>query len=127
MSFNICIPLIYSGSDQLMCCKQNPFSVGALNNLQPFLDCLEPIIDIHWLDGVRECQRLSLLEFSKFVMLLRLWHWMLPLSMLHVRHSLLRSIWACMINTCFSVGSGGGLALLLSLFSLVARLRVLAI
>jgi hypothetical protein len=50
-----------------MRCKQNPFSVGALNNLQFLLDGLQPIIDIHWLDRVRERQRLGLLEFTKLV------------------------------------------------------------
>jgi hypothetical protein len=31
MGFNTSIPPIYNGSNQLMCCKQNPLSVGALN------------------------------------------------------------------------------------------------
>jgi hypothetical protein len=92
VSFNIGVPPIYSRSDQLMCCKQNPLPVGALNNLQLLFNCLQPIIDIHWLNRVKEYQRLGLLEFSKFVTLLRLWRWLLSLSFLHVHHSLLHGL-----------------------------------
>jgi hypothetical protein len=92
MGFNIGVPPICSRSNQLMCYKQNHFSVGALNNLQLLLDCLQPIIGIHWLDGVSECQRLGPLEFSKLVTLLKLWYWLLYLSLLNVRHSLLHSL-----------------------------------
>jgi hypothetical protein len=67
MGFNIRIPLVYSRSDQLMCCKQNLLSVVALNNLQLLFYYLQSIVSIHGLDGVRECQRLGPLEFSKFV------------------------------------------------------------
>jgi hypothetical protein len=49
-------------------------------------NCLQPIVGIHYLDGVRECHRLGSLEFSKFATLLRLW------SLLHVGHSLLHSL-----------------------------------
>jgi hypothetical protein len=35
---------------------------------------------------------LGLLKFSKFVMLLRLWCWLLSLSLLHVGHSLLHGL-----------------------------------
>jgi hypothetical protein len=72
--------------------QTKPFSVGAMNNLQHLLDCLQPIIGIHWLDRVRECLMLSPLEFFKFVMLLKLWHWLLSLSLLHVHHSLLHGL-----------------------------------
>jgi hypothetical protein len=52
--------------------------------LQLLLDYLQPIIGIQCFNGVRECQRLGPLEFSKFVMLLRLWCWLMLWSMLHV-------------------------------------------
>jgi hypothetical protein len=67
VGFNIHIPPVCSRSDQLMCCKQNPLSLVALNNLQLLFNCLQPIIDIHRLDRVREHQRLSPIEFSKFI------------------------------------------------------------
>jgi hypothetical protein len=92
VGFNICIPPICSRSDQLMCYKQNPLSVGALNNLQLLFNCLQPTIGIHWLNRVRECRRLGPLKFSKLVTLLRLWHWLLYLSLLHIHHSLLHSL-----------------------------------
>jgi hypothetical protein len=41
---------------------------------------------------VRECWRLGLLEFSEFVTVLRLWHWLMSLSLLHVGHSLLHGL-----------------------------------
>jgi hypothetical protein len=50
-----------------MCCKQNLLSFVALNNLQLLFYCLQPIIVIHGLDEVRECQRFGLLKLSKFV------------------------------------------------------------
>jgi hypothetical protein len=129
MSFNISVLPIYSGSNQLMRCKQNPLSVSTLDDLQLLLNGLQPIISIHWLNGVRECWRLHLLELSKPVMLLELWHLLLTCAccMFAIVYCMVCSIWACMINTCSSVGGGGGLALLLLLFSLAPQLRVLAI
>jgi hypothetical protein len=41
---------------------------------------------------VRECWGLSPLEFPKFVTLLRLWCWLMPLGLLHVSHSLLHGL-----------------------------------
>jgi hypothetical protein len=129
VGFNISIPPICSGSNQLMCCKQNPLSVGILDDLQRLLNGLQPIVGIYWLDGVRECWRLRPLELSKPIMLLELWHLLLTLRLLQVCPSLLHGLQhCCMINTCSSVGGGGGLALLLLLFFLLApQLRVLAI
>jgi hypothetical protein len=92
MGFNIRVPPICSRSNQLMCYKQNPLSIIALNNLQFLFNCFQPIISIHWLDGVRECQRLGPLEFSKFVTVLWLWHLLMLWSLLHVGHSLLHSL-----------------------------------
>jgi hypothetical protein len=92
VGFNIRIPPICSRSNQLMCCKQNPLSVDALNNLQLLFNCLQPIIDIHCFNGVRECRRLGLLEFSKFVTLMRLWRWLMLWSLRHVGHSLLHGL-----------------------------------
>jgi hypothetical protein len=89
VGFNISIPPICSRPDQLMCCKQNPFSIGALNNLQLLFNCLQPIIGVHWFNRVRECRRLSPLEFFELVTLLGLWCWLLSLWLLHVGHSLL--------------------------------------
>jgi hypothetical protein len=63
--------------------------VVALDHLQLLLNGLQPIVDIHWLDGVRECRRFSPLKLSKFVTGLGLWCWLMPLSLLHVGHSLL--------------------------------------
>jgi hypothetical protein len=63
--FDIHVAPIYRESNQLMCYKQNPFSVGALNNLQFLLDGLQPIIGVHWLDRVRNHRRLGPLEFTK--------------------------------------------------------------
>jgi hypothetical protein len=68
VGFNMRIPPVYSRSDQLMCCQQNPLSVVALNNLQLLFYCLQPIVVIHGLNGVREHRTLGPLEFSKFVM-----------------------------------------------------------
>jgi hypothetical protein len=92
MGFDIHIPPICSGSSQLMCCKQNPLSVGALNNLQFLLNGLQPIIGIHWLNRVRECRKFGPLEFSKLVTLLGMWCWLLSLCLLHIRHSLLHGL-----------------------------------
>jgi hypothetical protein len=33
MGFNLGVPPIYSGSNQLMCCKEDPLSIGALSHL----------------------------------------------------------------------------------------------
>jgi hypothetical protein len=92
VSFNIGIPLMCSGSNQLMCYEQDPLSNGALNHMQLLLNYFQPIIDIHWFDGVRECWRLGPLEFCKFVTLLGLWCWLMSLHLLHVGHSLLHSL-----------------------------------
>jgi hypothetical protein len=75
-----------------MCCKQNLLSFVALNNLQLLFYCLQPIIVIHGLDEVRECQKFGLLKLSKFVMWLLLWCWMILWYLLHVCHSLLYSL-----------------------------------
>jgi hypothetical protein len=92
VGFDIRVPPIYSESDHLMRCKQNPLSFGALNNLQLLFNCLQPIIGVQWFNRVREHWRLGLLEFSKFIMLLGLWRWLLLLSLLHVHHSLLHQL-----------------------------------
>jgi hypothetical protein len=72
--------------------RQNPLSIGALNILQLLFNCLQPIISIHWFNRVRECWRLGPLELSNFITLMALWHWLLSLSLLHVRHSLLHCL-----------------------------------
>jgi hypothetical protein len=41
---------------------------------------------------VRECQRFGLLKLSKFVTWLLLWRWLILWCLLHVCHSLLRSL-----------------------------------
>jgi hypothetical protein len=92
MGFNISVPPNCSGSNQLMCCKQNPLSVGTLDDLHLLLNGLQPIIGIHWLDGVRECWRLRPLELSKPVMQLELWCLQLTLRFLLVCHSLLHGL-----------------------------------
>jgi hypothetical protein len=92
MGFNIRIPLACSRSDQLMCCKQNLLFLIALNNLQLLFYCLQPIIDIHGLNRVRECRRFGPLKLSKFVMWLLLWRWLILWCLLHVCHSLLHSL-----------------------------------
>jgi hypothetical protein len=77
---------------------------------------------------VRECWGLGPLKLSKLVSILGLWRWLMPLSLLHVGHSLLHGLQHLSLHyqNLPSVGGGGGLALLL-LFSLAPRLRVLAI
>jgi hypothetical protein len=92
MGFNISIPPICSGSNQLMRYKQNPLSVGTLDDLQLLLNVLPPIAIIHWLNGVRECWRLCLLELSKPITLLQLWRLLLTLLLLHVCHSMLHGL-----------------------------------
>jgi hypothetical protein len=92
VGFNIRIPPVCSRSDQLMCCKQNLLSVVALNNLQLLFYCLQPIIGIHGLDRVRECQRFDPLKLSKVVKWLLLWRWLILWCLLHVCHSLLHSL-----------------------------------
>jgi hypothetical protein len=89
MGFNISIAPIYSGTFQLVQSKQNLLTVIALDHLQLLLNGLQPIIDIHWLNGVRECRRVGPLKLSKFVMGLGLWRWLMPMSLLQVGHSLL--------------------------------------
>jgi hypothetical protein len=89
MSFNISVPPICSGTHQLVQSKQNLLPVITLNHLQLFLNCLQLVINIHWFDRVRECWGLGPLEFPKFVTLLKLWCWLVSLSLLHVGHSLL--------------------------------------
>jgi hypothetical protein len=66
--------------------------VVALDHLQLVLNGLQPIVDIHWLNRVRECRRFGLLKLSKFVMGLGLWRWLMPMSLLHVGHSLLHGL-----------------------------------
>jgi hypothetical protein len=92
MSFNISVPLICSGTHQLVQSKHNLLPVVTLNHMQVLLNCLQPVISIHWFDRVRECWRLGPLEFSKFVTLLRLWYWLVSLSLLRVGHSLLHGL-----------------------------------
>jgi uncharacterized membrane protein len=92
MSSNISVPPICSGTHQLVRSKQNILPVIALNHLQLHLNCLQPVISIHWFNRVRECWGLSPLEFPKFVTLLRLWCWLVSLSLLHVGHSLLHGL-----------------------------------
>jgi hypothetical protein len=92
MGFNISIPSICSGTFQLVRSKQNLLTVVALDHLQLLLNGLQPIIDIHWLDRVRECRRFDPLKLSKFVTGLGLWRWLMPLSLLHICHSLLHGL-----------------------------------
>jgi hypothetical protein len=66
--------------------------VVALDHLQLLLNGLQPIVCIHWFDGVRECWRLGSLKLSKLVTRLGLWHWLMPLRLLHVGHSLLHGL-----------------------------------
>jgi hypothetical protein len=112
VGFDISIPPICSGTIQLVRSEQNLLTVVALDQLQLLFNGLQPIVSIHWLNGVRECRRFGPLKHSKIVTGLGLWHWLMPLS-LHYQNLL-------------NVGGGGGLALLL-LFSLAPQLRVLAI
>jgi hypothetical protein len=92
LGFNIGVPLICSGSNELMHCKQNPLLVGTLDDMQLLLNGVQPIVGIHWLDGVRECWRLHSMELSKPITLLELWHLLLALRLLHVCHSLLHCL-----------------------------------
>jgi hypothetical protein len=92
VGFDISIPPICSGTFQLVRSKQNLLMVVALDHMQFLLNGLQPIICIHWFDGVRECWRLCPLKFSKLVTRLGLWHWLMPLSLLHVGHSLLHGL-----------------------------------
>jgi hypothetical protein len=92
MGFDISIPPICSGTVQLVRSKQNLLVVVALDHLQLLLNGLQPIVGIHWLDEVRECRRFGSLKLSKFVMGLGLWRWLMPLSLLHVGHSLLHGL-----------------------------------
>jgi hypothetical protein len=92
VGFNICITLVCSRFDHLMCWKQNLLSVVALNNLQLLFYYLQPINGTHGLDRVRECQRFGPLKLSKFVTWLLLWCWLILSSLLHVCHSLLHSL-----------------------------------
>jgi hypothetical protein len=66
--------------------------VVVLDHLQLLLNGLQPIVGIYWLDGVRECRRFGPLKLSKFVTGLGLWRWLMPLSLLHVGHSLLHGL-----------------------------------
>jgi hypothetical protein len=92
VGFDISIPPIYSGTFQLVRSKHNLLMVVALDRLLLLLNGLQQIIGIHWLDGVRECRRFGLLKPSKFVTGLGLWRWLMPLSLLHVGHSLLHGL-----------------------------------
>jgi hypothetical protein len=92
MGFNIRIPPVCSRSDQLMQSKQNLLAVVALDHLHLLLNGLQLIVGIHWLNRVRECRRFGLLKLSKFVTGPGLWRWMMPLSLLHVGHSLLHGL-----------------------------------
>jgi hypothetical protein len=92
VGFNIRIPPVCSRSNQLMYCKQNLLSIVALNNLHLLFYCLEPIVVIHGLNGVRECQRFGPLKLCKFVTWLLLWRWLILRCLLHVCHSLLHSL-----------------------------------
>jgi hypothetical protein len=92
VGFDIRIPPIYIRTFQLVQSKQNLLTVVALDHLQLLLNGLQPIIGIHWLNGVRECRRFGPLKLSKFVTGLGLWCWLMPLNMLHVDHSLLHGL-----------------------------------
>jgi hypothetical protein len=48
MGFDISIPLICSGTFQLVRSKQNLLAVVALDHLQLLLNGLQPIVGIHW-------------------------------------------------------------------------------
>jgi hypothetical protein len=72
------------------------------------------------------------LKLPKIVMRLGLWRWLMPLSLLHVGHSLLHGLQYLSLhyqNLLKCWGGGGLLAALLTLFSLalLLQLRVLAI
>jgi hypothetical protein len=92
MGFDISIPPICSRTFQLVRSKQNLLTVVALNHLQLLLNALQPIVDIHWLDRVRECRRFGPLKLSKFITGLGLWRWLMPLSLLPIGHSLLHGL-----------------------------------
>jgi hypothetical protein len=92
MSFNVSVSPICSGAHELMRGKKHFLSIVTLNNLQFLLNGLQPISSVHGLDRVRECWRIGPLEFSKFVTLLGLRCWLMPLSLLHVDHSLLHGL-----------------------------------
>jgi hypothetical protein len=92
MSFNVSVSPICSGAHELMRGKKHFLSIVTLNNLQFLLNGLQPISSVHGLDRVRECWRIGPLEFSKFVTLLGLRCWLMPLSLLHVGHSLLHGL-----------------------------------
>jgi hypothetical protein len=92
VGFDIIIPPICNRVFQLVRSKQNLLAVVALDHLQLLLNGLQPIIDIHWLDRVRECRRFGPLKLSKFVTGLGLWRWLMPLSLLYVGHCLLHGL-----------------------------------
>jgi hypothetical protein len=73
VGFNISIPPICNRTFQLVRSKHNLLTVVALDHLQLFLNGLQPIISIHWLNEVRECRRFGPLKLSKFVTGLGLW------------------------------------------------------
>jgi hypothetical protein len=64
--------------------------VIALNHLQLLLHRLEPIVNIHWLHGLKKGRRLSALKLSKPIP--RRWGWCLRLSNLHVDQGLLHGL-----------------------------------
>jgi hypothetical protein len=66
--------------------------VVALDHLQLLLNGLQPIIGIHWLDGVSEYWWFGHLKLSKLVTRLGLWRWLIPLRLLHVGHNLLHGL-----------------------------------
>jgi hypothetical protein len=66
--------------------------VVALDHLQLLLSGLQPIVGIHWLDKVREGWWFGFLKLSMLVTRLGLWRWLMPLSVLHVGHSLLHGL-----------------------------------
>jgi hypothetical protein len=92
MGSNIRLSPAYSRFDQLTCCKQNLLSIVALDNLQLLFYCLQPIVGIHGLNRMRECQRFGPLKLSKFVTWLLLWRWLILWCLLHACHSLLHSL-----------------------------------
>jgi hypothetical protein len=65
---------------------------NALLIRQNFIVVTSGCYSIYWFDGVRECWRLGPLKLSKLVTGLGLGRWLMPLSLLHVGHSLVHGL-----------------------------------
>jgi hypothetical protein len=50
----ISLPLVYYSFEQLVHCEQELLTIGALRYLQLLLDCLQPVLCIHGILGLRE-------------------------------------------------------------------------